>query len=85
LNTFHIFSEYAERIKNMQKEIFAFNNACKYCSFKVPMGLERDSISKKSNRRLNTGVFKKIYSAYMEYTHNGEKRRKLSTSQLIMV
>jgi hypothetical protein len=26
-NPFHVFSDYAERMKNAQKEIFAFNNA----------------------------------------------------------
>jgi hypothetical protein len=27
LDTFRVFSMYAERMKNMQKEIFSFNNA----------------------------------------------------------
>jgi hypothetical protein len=38
VNTFRVFSEYAERMKNTQKEIFTFNNA---------WGLLRGSILKK--------------------------------------
>jgi hypothetical protein len=45
-NTFRIFSEYAERMKNTQKEILTFNSA---------LGHER-VISKKYNWKLNTGV-----------------------------
>jgi hypothetical protein len=38
LNTFRVFSEYAERMKNTQKEIFTFNNA---------WGLKSENILKK--------------------------------------
>jgi hypothetical protein len=38
LNTFRVFPEYADRLKNTQKGICTFNNDC---------GFYRDSISKK--------------------------------------
>ena len=40
LNTFRVFSVYAERMKNTQREFFPINNA---------WGLQRESVSKKSN------------------------------------
>jgi hypothetical protein len=38
LNTFCVFSSYAERMKNTQREFFTINNA---------WGLQKDSVSKK--------------------------------------
>ncbi len=40
LNTILVFSVYAERMKNTQREFFTINNA---------WGLQRESVSKKSN------------------------------------
>ncbi len=91
LNSFCVFSEYAERMKNMQKEMFTFDNY---------WGPKRDSISKK----LNGVIFwpwinsfkcyfliyfwlslkRSFLSSYLENMHKGEKQRKTaSTSQLI--
>jgi hypothetical protein len=55
LNTFRVFSVYAERMKTTQKEIFTFNNA---------PGLQRDSVSKKSNRELYACIGWTIYNIY---------------------
>ncbi len=68
LNTVCVFSKYAEWLKIKQKEIFSFKNAC---------GTLKDQYFNWTVYKFNfVFIFKKFLSAYMEYTHNGEKRRK---------
>jgi hypothetical protein len=54
-NTFRVFSEYAERMKNMQKEISTFNNA---------WGLKKDSILKKLQGGFYVCLRRTVYKFY---------------------